>query len=45
VVGFENETKRAMRKTYGFRTAKGIETALYRQLGDLPEPKFTREFY
>jgi len=34
-----------MRKAYGFRTAKAIEIALYYQLGALPEPDFTPEFW
>lgn len=29
---------------YGFRTQKAYETALYHNLGNLPEPKFTHEF-
>jgi hypothetical protein len=33
-----------MRKAYGFRTQEAIETALYHQLGDLPEPEFTHKF-
>ncbi|MCD4727018.1 MAG: transposase, partial [Pirellulales bacterium] len=45
VEGFNNKAKLTMRKAYGFRTAKAIEVALYHQLGDLPEPKFTREFW
>ena len=44
VEGFNNKAKLAMRKSYGFRTPKGIETALYHQLGALPEPNFTHEF-
>jgi transposase len=44
VEGLNNKAKLAMRKAYGFRTEKAIETALYHQLGDLPEPKFTHEF-
>ena len=45
VEGFNNKAKLTMRKAYGFRTAKAIEIALYHQLGDLPEPKFTHEFW
>jgi transposase len=44
VEGLNNKAKLAMRKAYGFRTEKAIETALYHQLGDLPEPEFTHEF-
>jgi transposase len=42
--GLNNKAKLAMRKSYGFRTYEGIETALYHQLGKLPEPEFTNEF-
>lgn len=45
VEGLNNKAKLTMRKAYGFRTAKAIETALYHQLGDLPEPEFTHEFW
>jgi transposase len=44
VEGLNNKAKLTMRKAYGFRTEKAIETALYHQLGDLPEPEFTHEF-
>ena len=42
--GLNNKAKLAMRKSYGFRTYEGIETALYHQLGKLPEPDFTHKF-
>ena len=45
VEGLNNKAKLTMRKAYGFRTAKAIEIALYHQLGDLPEPQFTHEFW
>jgi len=45
VEGFNNKAKLTMRKAYGFRTSKAIETALYHQLGDLPEPEFTHDFW
>jgi len=45
VEGLNNKAKLTMRKAYGFRTAKAIEIALYHQLGDLPEPKLTHEFW
>jgi len=45
VEGFNNKAKLTMRKAYGFRTSKAIEAALYHQLGDLPEPEFTHEFW
>ncbi len=44
VEGFNNKLKLITRKSYGFRTQKGYETALYHNLGDLPEPEFTHEF-
>ena len=42
--GLNNKAKLTMRKAYGFRTEKAIKIALYHQLGDLPEPKFTHRF-
>ena len=45
VEGLNNKAKLTMRKAYGFRTTKAIEIALYHQLGDLPEPEFTHEFW
>jgi transposase len=45
VEGLNNKAKLTMRKAYGFRTYGAIEIALYHTLGDLPEPKFTHEFY
>ena len=45
VEGLNNKAKLTMRKAYGFRTVKAIEIALYHQLGDLPEPDFTHEFW
>jgi transposase len=44
VEGFNNKLKLITRKSYGFRTQQGYETALYHNLGALPEPKFTHEF-
>jgi len=44
VEGLNNKAKLTMRKAYGFRTEKAIETALYHQLGDLPEPGLTHRF-
>jgi hypothetical protein len=34
-----------MRKSYGFRTYRVLELALYHSLGKLPEPESTREFF
>jgi len=45
VEGFNNKLKRITRKAYGFRTQKAYETALYHNLGALPERKFTHEFF
>jgi len=44
VEGFNNKAKLAMRRSYGFRTAAGIEFALFHNLGALPEPDFTHRF-
>jgi len=41
----ENKVKVTMRKSYGFRTYKAAEIALYHTLGALPEPKMTHSFY
>jgi transposase len=45
VEGFNNKAKLTMRKSYGFRTFRGIEIALYHAIGDLPEPKTTHRFF
>ena len=45
VEGFNNKLKLITRKSYGFRTQKAYETALYHNLGALPERKFTHEFF
>ncbi|TWU44101.1 hypothetical protein Q31b_16360 [Novipirellula aureliae] len=45
VEGFNNKRKRITRKSYGFRTQNAYEIALYHNLGDLPEPKFTHRFF
>lgn len=44
VEGFNNKLKLITRKSYGFRTQEAYETALYHNLGALPQPKFTHEF-
>jgi transposase len=44
VEGLNLKAKLTMRKAFGFRTFEGIETALYHQLGHLPEPNFTHKF-
>ena len=45
VEGFNNKVKLTVRKSYGFRTCEAIETALYHNLGALPEPEFTHRFW
>lgn len=45
VEGLNNKVKLTMRKSYGFRTQKCTEIALFHVLGKLPEPKTTHEFY
>jgi transposase len=44
IEGFNNKAKLTMRKSYGFREYETIELALYHQLGNLPQLKFTHEF-
>jgi transposase len=44
VEGMNNKAKLAMRKAYGFKSDATIETALYHQLGRLPEPETTHRF-
>jgi transposase len=45
VEGFNNKLKLITRKSYGFRTQEAYETALYHNLGALPEPQFTHRFF
>jgi len=40
VEGMNTNAKLAIRKARGFRTYEALETALYHQLGHLPEPAF-----
>jgi transposase len=44
VEGFNTKAKLTSRKSFGFRTFHGAETALYHTLGALPEPEFTHRF-
>lgn len=44
VEGFNAKAKLTSRKSFGFRTFRGAEIALYHTLGALPEPKFTHRF-
>jgi transposase len=43
--GLNNKAKVTMRKSYGFRTFRCLELALYHSLGKLPEPESTHEFF
>ena len=45
VEGLNNKAKVTMRKSYGFRTFRVTELALYHVLGRLPEPELTHRFY
>jgi transposase len=45
VEGLNNKVKVTMRKSYGFRTFRITELALYHALGKLPEPELTHEFF
>jgi len=45
VEGLNNKAKVTMRKSYGFRTFRVLELALYHSLGKLPEPQLTHEFF
>src|SRR5947199_443019 len=45
VEGLNNKAKVTMRKSYGFRTFRCLELALYHSLGKLPEPESTHGFF
>jgi transposase len=45
VEGLNNKAKLTMRKSYGFRTFRTLELALYHSLGKLPEPDSTHDFF
>ena len=45
VEGMNNKAKVTMRRSYGFRTFRVLELALYHSLGKLPEPTLTHEFF
>ena len=45
VEGLNNKVKVTMRKSYGFRTFRITEIALYHVLGKLPEPELAHRFY
>ena len=44
VEGLNNKIRVVTRRSYGFRTFRAMEIALYHTLGKLPEPEFTRRF-
>jgi transposase len=44
VEGLNNKIRVVTRRSYGFRTYKAMETALYHNLGKLPEPEDTHRF-
>ncbi len=43
--GLNNKAKVTVRKSYGFRTYRVLELALYHSLGKLPEPESTHDFF
>jgi transposase len=45
VEGLNNKAKLTMRKSYGFRTFRITEIALYHALAKLPEPKVAHRFF
>jgi len=45
VEGLNNKAKVTMRRSYGFRTFRILELALYHSLAKLPEPMLTHEFF
>jgi transposase len=45
VEGLNRKVNLTIRKAFGFRSFEVMEVALYHQLGKLPEPSFTHEFW
>ena len=45
VEGLNNKAKVTMRRSYGFRTFRVLELALYHSLGNLPQPELTHELF
>jgi hypothetical protein len=45
VEGLNNKAKVTMRKSYGLRTYRVLELALYHSLGKLAEPVSTHDFF
>ncbi len=44
VEGLNNKVRVVTRRSYGFRTYRALEVALYHTLGHLPEPELTHSF-
>ncbi len=44
VEGLNNKIRVVTRRSYGFRTYRAMEVALYHNLGHSPEPDFTHRF-
>ena len=45
VEGLNRKVNLTIRRSFGFRSFDVMEVALYHQLGKLPEPRFTHEFW
>ena len=45
VEGLNNKAKVTVRESYGFRTYRLLELALYHSLGKLPKPELTHRFF
>ena len=45
VEGMNRKVNLTIRKAFGFRSFEVMQTALYHQLGKLPEPEFTHRFW
>jgi transposase len=45
VEGLNRKVNLTVRKAFGFRSFDVMQTALYHQLGKLPEPEFSHEFW
>ena len=45
VEGLNLKWNLTVRKAFGFRTFNALQMASFHQLGDLPEPQLTHEFY
>ena len=45
IEGLNNKAKVTFRRSYGFRTEKAREIALFHVLGKLPEPQVTHKFF